>query len=917
MTSQNLDASAETARESGPGFVGGRDELLREQAALRHIATLVAQGAQPDEVFSAIAAETSRLIGVETVKLISFDPETGMCSPLTIDNSDRVSMPLSVPFPLKDSPLGVMIVGTGRPARIDDWTDLPGPKAALFRAGGYGQAVGAPIFIGGTVRGYMGAYTSAGEILPPDSETRLAAFTPLMALAIANVRAREEVQDLAESQGALRRVATLVAQGSEPKEVFTAVAVETSKLLHVGAVSVLSYDATAGTFTKLYGTHGELSPVPDGNTWPVADFPEGALLLRTGGSARIDDWTDIPGETAAGHRASGFGPAVGVPIRIGGSIWGYIGVYARAGEILPVDCEPRLEEFTQLMALAIANVQAREELQDLAESQGALRRVATLVAQGAEPKEVFTAVAVEASRSLGVGAVSLTRWDAQTGLLTKMYGTHGERAAIPDGGQYTLANGPASALVIRTGRPGRVDDWSRLPGPLAARHRQEGFGQCVAAPIYVDGTIWGTLTAFGEAGQVFPPGAEQRLADYTNLLASAIANAQVRDELRGLAERQGEALRRVATLVGQQAPQEKIFNAVAGEASRALAVARVDVGRYDSNGSVNLLGSTGRPAAGGSHPAQDAFSAAGTAVAAQVMATGRAARLAAHPVPGESPVREAAGTSGSQQDFRSAVGAPILVDGKLWGVIVVFADEPFPADTETRLTDFTHLVASSISNVHARNNLMASRARIVTASDETRRRIERNLHDGIQQRLLALTLSLRAVGAGAGITAETAAGLDEVARGLEDVLEEVRVFSQGLHPALLSRAGVGPSLRELARRSPVPVNLRIAPGLGQFAEPIEIGVYYVISEAIANAAKHARANEVSIAIAADADAVWATIADDGVGGATLASGSGLIGLVDRVEALGGRLTLDSPCGRGTTIHIELPLADPPGQVGSR
>jgi signal transduction histidine kinase len=920
MTSQNLDASAEATRDSGPGFAGGDDELLREQAALRHVATLVAQGARPEDVFSAVAAETSRLIGVETVKLISFDPDTGMCSPLTIDTGDRVSMPLGVPFPLEDSPLGVMIVGTGRPARIDDWTDLPGPKAALFRAGGYGQAVGAPIFIGGTVRGYMGAYTSVGEILPPDSETRLAAFTPLMALAIANVRAREEVQDLAESQRALRQVATLVAQGAEPKEVFTAVAVEASRLLKVDAVSVLSYDAVAQTFTKIYGTHGDQSAVPDGNTWPVADFPEGALLLETGGSARIDDWTDIPGETAARHRALGFGPAVGVPILIGGSIWGYIGVYARAGDTLAADCEPRLEEFTQLIGLAIANVQAREELQDLAESQGALRRVATLVAQGSEPKEVFTAVAVEASRFLRVGAVSLIRWDPQTRLLTKINGTHGHRAATPDGAQWTLAEGPASALVIRTGRAGRVDDWSQLPGPIAARHREQGFGQCVAAPIYVDGTIWGVLQAYAEAGEVLPPGSEQRLADYTNLLASAIANAQVRDELRGLAERQGEALRRVATLVGQQAPQEKIFNAVAGEASRALGVARVDVGRYDSDGSLSLLGSAGRPAAGGGHPAPDTFSAAGTAVAARVMATGRASRVAAAPVPGGSAAREAAGTpagaSGSEQDFRSAVGAPILVDGKPWGVIVVFADEPLPADTETRLTDFTHLVASSISNVHARDNLIASRARIVTASDETRRRIERNLHDGIQQRLLAITLSLRAVSAGAGLVAETAAGLDEVARGLEDVLEEVRVFSQGLHPALLSRAGVGPSLRELARRSPVPVSLRIAPGLGRFAEPVEIGLYYVISEAIANAAKHASASEVSIAVAADADAVWATIADDGVGGATLAGGSGLIGLVDRVEALGGRLTLDSPSGRGTTIRIELPLADRPGQVAS-
>lgn len=224
-------------------------------------------------------------------------------------------------------------------------------------------------------------------------------------------------------------------------------------------------------------------------------------------------------------------------------------------------------------------------------------------------------------------------------------------------------------------------------------------------------------------------------------------------------------------------------------------------------------------------------------------------------------------------------------------------------------SDFTHLVASSISNVHARDNLIASRARIVTASDETRRRIERNLHDGIQQRLLALALNLRAVTTQSALPPEAVARLDEVALGLEDVLEEVRIFSQGLHPALLSRAGLAASVRELARRSPVPVRLRIAPGLRRFAEPVEIGVYYVVSEALANVAKHARATEVTVAIDADDTAVWASVTDDGAGGATLADGSGLIGLVDRVEALGGRLTLDSPRGHGTALSIQLPVAD--------
>ena len=247
---------------------------------------------------------------------------------------------------------------------------------------------------------------------------------------------------------------------------------------------------------------------------------------------------------------------------------------------------------------------------------------------------------------------------------------------------------------------------------------------------------------------------------------------------------------------------------------------------------------------------------------------------------------------------------------------MVHASEILPADAETRLTDFTHLVASSISNVNARDNLIASRARIVTASDETRRRIERNLHDGIQQRVLALALSLRAMTARSPLPPEAASGLAEVIRGLEDVLEEVRVFSQGLHPALLSRAGLAPSVRELACRSPVPVSLHIAPGLHRFPEPLEIGVYYVVSEALANAGKHAHASEVTVTIDADNSVIRATVADNGVGGAVLGGGSGLIGLADRVEALGGRLTLNSPPGQGTVIAIELPLAAPFRPVGT-
>jgi signal transduction histidine kinase/DNA-binding NarL/FixJ family response regulator len=709
----------------------------------------------------------------------------------------------------------------------------------------------------------------------------------------------EELRALAESQGALRRVATLVAHGAEPKTVFTAVAVEASRILNVGAVSLISYDADKQMFTKIFGTHGQRAAVPDGGQWGLADCPEGALILRTGGPVRIDDWTRISGPVAARHRALGFGAAVAAPILIDGEIWGHIAAFGETDEPLPAGSETRLADFTNLMAAAISNVQARDELRSLAESQGALRRVATLVAQGAEPRAVFVAVAVEASRLLNVGAVSLISYDAEANLFTKIFGTHGDRSAVPDGTTWPEDDCPEGALVIKTGGPARVDDWTAIPGPTAAAHRAGGFGQAVAAPIIIEGAIWGHIAAYGEADEILPPGTEVRLADFTNLMATAISNAQVRDELRGLAEQQGAALRRVATLVAQQAPPSTIFDEVAAEASRALGVARVVVARAD-DGAVTLIGSTGTPAV----PVSHLFASGHPGLVAEVIQTGRPARIDDwSAVPG--PVGEIARCDG----FGSVVGAPIVVDGALWGVIVVIAAEVLPPDAETRLTDFTHLVASSISNVHARDSLIASRARIVAASDETRRRIERNLHDGIQQRVVALALGLRAVRTRSQLPPPVQIALDEIARDLDGVLEEIRVFSQGLHPALLARSGLGPSLRALARRSPIPFSLDLAPG-PRVPEPVETAVYYVVSEALANAAKHSRASEVSVSVACGPAVVQASFRDNGIGGATLGRGSGLIGLVDRVEALGGRFTLDSPVGGGTTISIELPLSPP-------
>jgi PAS domain S-box-containing protein len=255
----------------------------------------------------------------------------------------------------------------------------------------------------------------------------------------------------------------------------------------------------------------------------------------------------------------------------------------------------------------------------------------------------------------------------------------------------------------------------------------------------------------------------------------------------------------------------------------------------------------------------------------------------------------------------------VIVEGEVWGALIAGTDgdEPLPAGAERRVASFAELIATAVSNATTRSELIASRARIVAAGDEARRRIERNLHDGTQQRLIALGLDLQAVGAGIPdelVDAHT--GLERLGADLEAVLEDVRELSRGLHPALLSQAGLGSSLRALRRNCPVPVKLDVAIA-ERPAESIEIAVYYVVSEALANVAKHAQASEIAVTVASSGGKIRATIEDDGIGGAEASAGSGLIGLIDRIEALGGRFALESPAGLGTRISVELPLTTQP------
>jgi signal transduction histidine kinase len=274
-----------------------------------------------------------------------------------------------------------------------------------------------------------------------------------------------------------------------------------------------------------------------------------------------------------------------------------------------------------------------------------------------------------------------------------------------------------------------------------------------------------------------------------------------------------------------------------------------------------------------------------------------------------------AGSAAFQLGVRTAVGAPITVKSRPWGLIVVASttDEPPPPETEARLGDFTELVAIAIANADAQAELTASRARIVAAGDQARQRFERDLHDGTQQRLVSLVLELRM--AQAVVPPELgdlSAQLDRAVTAATELLDELREIARGIHPAILTKGGLTAALRALTRRCPIPVHIdmRVPRPL---PEHVEASAYYIVAEALTNVAKHSRASTVNVAAITDtADGVLhVAVSDDGVGGAHFAAGTGLVGVRDRVEAIGGRIFLDSRIGAGTSLRVELPLAAPP------
>jgi signal transduction histidine kinase len=361
------------------------------------------------------------------------------------------------------------------------------------------------------------------------------------------------------------------------------------------------------------------------------------------------------------------------------------------------------------------------------------------------------------------------------------------------------------------------------------------------------------------------------------------------------------ALRRVATLGARAASAEELFGAASREVGRLLAVDLASMGRFEDDGTVTMLAGwrrDGRALPVGSRRAVERGN-----LSALVAATGRPARI-------DSP-SDASGVVGAVlrgSGIRSAVAAPITVQARLWGIMIAgsIAEKPLALGTEAKLADFTELLASAIANAESRDELAASRVRIVAAADEQRRRVVRDLHDGAQSSLVRVAIALQLALRRQDVTVEVRTHLGDALDNARAAIEELRELVHGIHPAVLTRHGLAAAVSDLADRASVPVTVEIA--AERYPSSVELAAYFVTAEALTNVVKYARASRARVATTRTPSDLVLTVDDDGIGGAQASAGSGLAGLADRIEALGGTLSVSSQPGDGTHVRAEIPLS---------
>ncbi|HEX8103964.1 MAG TPA: GAF domain-containing protein, partial [Solirubrobacteraceae bacterium] len=805
-------------------------QLADERAALRRVAELAARGAARSDVLHAVAAQASRLTGVDFVTLLRFEPD-GTTEIVALHGPPH-GIEVGMRAPGDGDGAVQETFRTGAPAHRDDLRDVAGRWPSLADARGYRSSAAAPIVLDGALWGTL-VVTGADGPLSPETREGLAGFAELAGTAIAAVQARDDARRLAEEQAALRRVAELGARRAASAEVFEAIVQEASDLVGGAATVLATIEAGAAHIQATCR-----SDVPVGMRFPVdpAATPLLHQLVRTRRPVR----GDRVHESAASAAIAGMSivDIVGVPIEVGGELWGFLSTHT-PGPPPPPSTEAQLTAFARLAAAAISGSRALRDLQELADDQAALRRIAEVVARGASPDEVAQRVTGEAAALLGGRPMTLSRLD-------------GEALEV-----VATAGGPAPAGA----------------GVPFAEH---------SAPVVVEGQVWGHLAA-ASPGAPLDPGMQARLAQFAKLAGVAIAGAQTRKSALALLAEQ-TALRRIAELVAHGVAPDELFAAVTVEASKLLDDHPTTMTKIEPGNEIVVVAVHGSPATVG---ARIAFTEG--MLPALVRRSGRPVRIDDY-TPRGSPIAR-------EYRLAAAVGAPILVEGEVWGVMAASSSTgPLPSDAEERLGQFAELVGAAIANTESHAQLAASRARVIAASDETRRRLQRDLHDGAQQRLVQTVITLRLAVAAMRKRDTRAEGLVEGA--LEHAMratDALRDLARGMLPAALERGGLRTGIATLVSGLSLPVELDVeAPRLTPDAEA---AAYFVVAEALTNVVKHAAASRATVRIAYDADGgmLSVRVRDDGVGGANASpdSGTGLVGLSDRVAAARGTLAVTS------------------------
>ncbi|MFL5840587.1 MAG: GAF domain-containing protein, partial [Thermoleophilaceae bacterium] len=471
---------------------------------------------------------------------------------------------------------------------------------------------------------------------------------------------------------------------------------------------------------------------------------------------------------------------------------------------------------------------------------------------------------------------------------------------FPIGSRQPLGGENAASRVFRTARPARIDDYGTASGAIAVAVRPIGVRCVVAAPILVEGRLWGAIATATTRDERLPPETESRLGQFTELMATAIANIESHAKANRLTEEQA-ALRRVAVLVAEGAPPTSVFEAVAAEMERLLDADGVTVSRYEPFDEVTVVAHHASNAS--RVPPGTRVRAEAESVTATIRRTKRPARLE-HYEGSHGAIAQLVHTLG----VRAAVGAPIVVDGRLWGsIIATWKDEESPpTDTEERMAQFAQLLDTAIANADGRDQLDASRARLLTEADAARRRVVRDLHDGAQQRLvhaiITLKLAQQAFRDNAG-DAEPLLG--EALEHAQQGNAELRELAHGILPAILTHSGLQAGVEAVVSRLDLPVEVDVP--AQRFPAEIEASAYFIIAEALTNVVKHAGARHAEVRAYAEDETLSVEVRDDGSGGAD-PDGHGLVGLRDRVTALGGRVKIESPARGGTLVAATLPLS---------